>query len=86
MYFRTWKEVFDLWLDVNSLLVQGVLHSLLHASGLWLHRQVLNEIDTGVCFTDGIEHVLSEEAALFFFIFVYWVSFLLHRGVPANEE
>lgn len=68
------------------MLVQGVLRNLLHASGLGLHRQVLNEIDTGVCFIDRIEHVLFEAAALFFFIFVYWVSFLLHRGVPVNEE
>lgn len=53
------------------MLVQSTLHNLLHADGVEQRRQVLNEIDTGVCFTGEIEHVLSEEAELFFFIFVY---------------
>lgn len=72
-------------MEVNSLLVQSTLHNLLHADGVAQRRQVLNEIDTGVCFTGEIEHVLSEEAELFFFIFVYWLSiFILHGGVPVK--
>lgn len=72
-------------MEVNSLLVQSTLHNLLHADGVEQRRQVLNEIDTGVCFTGEIEHVLSEEAELFFFIFVYWLSiFILHGGVPVK--
>lgn len=42
------EEVLDLWLEVTRALVEGMLHNLLHASGRGLHRQVLNEIDTGV--------------------------------------